>query len=445
MRTMLLGFGAAFMLHTSLGVAQNLLTTLPDWNDESIAYQSNSRNLNVSPGWFEHIEGGNYSEERLGWFGDACCFSNTEMHEDTEGDDLWTAYHMWKRLDGIKPTTAWRARVESLKNYYINDYPALLAGSGRETDNNYDHVYGWGLCDWYKTEGAKEPDGGAKAISAINNIVFAMEQWSNSFQGGIEPGASILGNSNGSRRWARQLRIAVCAAEVSPTQSNINWRNRVIDIVMQTPDFNDVQKMYFYSSAETARKGFNAAAGERVINTFHMGIWMEAMWQAWRELNSEGDPRASAVKQRLIDMATYYRDKAPEPDDRIPLLTGLNIDTGQVINTSSTGYGNTSVYSISPINGLVFGYKLTGNQSYLDAAWALWLRFQESESGQQNTIVHFADSQLSSANGFRLLRHNKGELQYIYALFENGGNPSLIGTGPIDSIAPSAPTELRVN
>jgi hypothetical protein len=127
------------------------------------------------------------------------------------------------------------------------------------------------------------------------------------------------------------------------------------------------------------------------------------------------------------------------PDGRIPLLTGININTGLNIDTSNTGFGNTDVYTIAPVNGLVFAYKFTGEQSYLDAAWNLWIRFHKSESGEERTIGHYVDSQLSSANGFRLLRHNKGELQYVYALFENGGNPTLVGS----STTPPAPADLR--
>jgi hypothetical protein len=437
MRNVLLGLAIALAFQVSDATAQDLLTTLPDWSDEDAAYRDSARGLDVSPGLFEHIEGGNYSSDQLGFFGEACCFTNKELHEDTEGDDLWTAYHMWKRLEGVKPNGTWHTRMETLKNFYVNDYLSVLTGPGRETDNNYDHVYGWGLCDWYKTEGSKEPDGGAAALAAIDGIIAAMVNWNASYQGGIEPGDSILNNSNGTRRWARQLRLAVCAAEVSPTAFNKAWRDKVVDIVMNSPDFDDNYKMYFYDEGQTTKKGYDYAGGERVTNTFHMGLWMDAMWQAWRVLSAEGDPRASPIQERLTGMASYFRDYGPTADGRVPLLTGVNINTGTRIDTASSGFGNTDVYTISPVNGLVFAYKFTGDQRYLDAAWSLWLRFQESESGKAGTIGHYADSQLSSANGYRLLRHNKGELQYVYALFENGGKPTTVSGAQAAPMAPS--------
>jgi hypothetical protein len=441
MKSTLYSAVVAMVLYAIPAMAQDLLTTLPDWNDEDAAYRDPMRGLTVSPGLFEHIEGGNYSSTQLGYFEEGCCFTNTDLHQDTEGDDLWTAYHMWKRLEGIKPSSTWRNRMNTLKKFYVNDYLSVLTGPGRETDNNYDHVYGWGLCDWYKTEGSKEPDGGAAALAAIDGIIAAMVDWNASYQGGIEPGDSILNNSNGTRRWARQLRLAVCAAEVSPTAFNKAWRDKVIDIVLNSPDFDDNYKMYFYDEGQTTKKGYDYAGGERVTNTFHMGLWMDSMWQAWRTLSAGGDARAATIRERLVGMASFFKNYGPTTDGRIPLLAGINVNTGTRLDTSGSGFGNTDVYTISPVNGLVFAYKFTGDQRYLDAAWSLWLRFQESESGKVATISHYADSQLSSANGYRLLRHNKGELQYVYALFENGGEPTIVSS---DIKPPAAPANLQI-
>jgi hypothetical protein len=90
------------------------------------------------------------------------------------------------------------------------------------------------------------------------------------------------------------------------------------------------------------------------------------------------------------------------------------------------------------VNGLVFAYKFTGNQTYLDAAWALWLRTQQTRWGA-GRIGHFADTLLASATGFQFLAQNMGELQYVYALYENGGRPTLVsGSQP----RPNPPTAL---
>ena len=55
------------------------------------------------------------------------------------------------------------------------------------------------------------------------------------------------------------------------------------------------------------------------------------------------------------------------------------------------------------------------------------MNWQAARSGKTGTLEHFVDSQISSATGFRFLSNNKGELQYVYALFENGGVPARAG------------------
>jgi hypothetical protein len=186
---------------------------------------------------------------------------------------------------------------------------------------------------------------------------------------------------------------------------------------------------------------FDYAAGDRVVNTFHMGIMMNALWRTWKALAQAGDSRAPAVRQRLVDMATYYRDYGPDPDGRIPLYTGWNVNTGERIDTSMTGYGTPSgVYTIPVVNGLVFGYKLTGTQSYLDAAWDAYIKWHSLWSGSPNTIGHYTDSRIGTSG--RLLSNNKGELQYVYALFENNGHPTVVSD---NIVAPAPPTSLRAD
>jgi hypothetical protein len=412
-----------------------LLTTLPTWNDEDAAYRNPARGLTVNAGFNQHIEGGRYSQSALAAFGGLSSLSNTSIHEDSEADDLWSAYHMWKRLEGIKPNSVWRDRMNNLKDFYVNDYIRVITGPGRETDQDYDHLFAWGLCDWYKTEGNREPDGGVAAKAAIDGIIAAMIAWNATF-GDNQPGDPILEETNGSRRWARQLRTAVCAAEVSPTTANVAWRDKLIDMVLQAPEWNSRYGMYFYGRYATANTwGFDYAGGERIANTFHMGIWLDAMWHSWRVLSAAGDGRAATIQQRLIGMATYYRDYGRGSDGRVPLLTGVNLNTGQRIQYAS--YGVADTYTMSPVNGLVFAYKFTGDRSYLDAAWALWLRTQQTRWGS-NTIGHYADSLLDSSYGYIFLDQNKGELQYVYALFENGGDPVVI------SARPEPPTGLTV-
>ena len=54
----------------------------------------------------------------------------------------------------------------------------------------------------------------------------------------------------------------------------------------------------------------------------------------------------------------------------------------------------------------------------------------------EGVVGHYVDSVLSPDR--HVLGNNKGELQYVYALFENGGNPTLVS-----GVAPKPPSNLR--
>ena len=122
----------------------DLLETIPGWNDEAAAYVA--RELDTSSAGL-HISDGRYSSDRLGTFKNVSTISDT--HGDTEGDALWTAYQMYKRLDGIHENAAsdWYTRAQNLANFFKNSY---IGGSAWSKDGsfNFDHIYGWGLCEW---------------------------------------------------------------------------------------------------------------------------------------------------------------------------------------------------------------------------------------------------------------------------------------------------------
>lgn len=88
--------------------------------------------------------------------------------------------------------------------------------------------------------------------------------------------------------------------------------------------------------------------------------------------------------------------------------------------------------AIPPVNGLVVAYKFTGDRFYLELAWTRYTNWQAARSGTTGQLENIVDSQIASATGFRFLSNNKGELQYVYALFENGGEPLTIATETIE-------------
>ena len=430
-RLSLSGFGLLFVSLAAAGLACIGTTKvfaatvpMPDWNDEAMAYEVRGIDSRAA---HSHIADGRYAKKPLQKFAGLAEIANT--HTQTEGDDLWTAYAMYRRLQDTHPgaARAWYQRARSLAEFFKTSY---VGGNAWKKDAayNHDHLYGWGLCDWASGESD------STAIEAIDRIASEMIAW-NAKDFVVNPGDPAFRLGGGGRRWARQLRFAVCAAEVSAAPANRIWRDKVIDIMLQSPDWDADNKMYWLGAGPTDNSSrLDEGAferGDRIAITFHMGIWMDALWHAWLALDAEGDARAADLRQRLIDMATFYRDIPLDDNGLLRLNLGYNVVTKAPIIAGGTGAPR-GVYTIPPVNGLVAAYKFTGDRSYLERAWTLYMNWQAARSGTTGQLEHFVDSQIASATGFRFLSNNKGDLQYVYALVENGGEPLLIATEGVE-------------
>ena len=418
----------ALLFVGSVSNADSLFFTLPDWNDEMAAYAA--QGLATGNANLDIVDQGATLTSFTG-------ISNiTNTHNDTEGDFLWTAYHQEKRLAGIRSGAAqiWEARRDNLIAFFINDYVSGQAWNFDRNSHNHDHLYGWGLADYFADSGD------AAAATVLNDIVADVS----SFFAGTTPGQIAVGSSDGSsgRRWARQLRFAARVAEVLPTAANRTWRDKVVDIVLQDPQWDSTYNAYWRRNVVDSPLDY--AAGDRQQNTFHMGVMMDALFVAWRSLDAEGDStRADMCRQRLVDLATFYRDVPLDGNGFLKLAMGYNINSGSFVSAAGTGSPN-GVYTIPPINGLVMAYKFTGDQTYLDRAWTLFRNWQASPglspSVPANNVQHFVDSKADSSTGFRFTENNKGELQYVYALFENGGSPVVLS----QVVRPQPPISLVV-
>jgi hypothetical protein len=94
-----------------------------------------------------------------------------------------------------------------------------------------------------------------------------------------------------------------------------------------------------------------------------------------------------------------------------------------------------ATYDISVVNTLVWGYKLTGDSNLLKRAHAHFrqgTRWSEGEPGasgrrplvREDDVYAFVDTRKNPEQ--RYFTHNKGQLQYCYQLFENGGAPARV-------------------
>jgi hypothetical protein len=108
------------------------------------------------------------------------------------------------------------------------------------------------------------------------------------------------------------------------------------------------------------------------------------------------------------------------------------------------------VYTTDLVNILVRGYKYTGDTKLYNRAKYFFNRGTKGIYGSttqrqagDNVVGHFIDTTFDSSTNNFYLAYNKGELQYTYLVFENGGSPTIeAGTPPLSP--PSAPSGLTL-
>ena len=384
--------------------------------------------------------------------------TNPDIHGDTESDDVWNYLQAYNRRtagrDGyLQRATAWR-------NYYVNGFE----GSPEQANDEsflYDHFYGWGL-QQYATQFS---DLGA-ATEALKICTTLHDWWAAGGRsgGGNWPVAGSFDIAHyGHRGPARNLRTAVVVADATSDPKAIELRDRLIDLWLQSPDWDNVNGMYWASN--DAMVSYNVAPplvyanGDRAVSSFHIGLVAEAFFAAWLSPNVT-PTRKTALKAKIIAMATWMLHNGLDPTYR------YCSDTLGIKNGGAGGaWWNYSLvppvtdwdgsYTVSIVNLLVMAYKFTGDRNFLDATPAnnlypakycfnrgtknyfgsTTLREGPGGStltgvvgggaGNENVAYHFVDTRFDTSTGNVYLYNNKGELQYTYLIFENGGVPTV--------------------
>jgi hypothetical protein len=369
-----------------------------------------------------------------------------DIHGDTEGDDLWSYLMMYNRSGN----TVYLNRAIGWARYFKDDYNQCVGSSNRTLCYDYStygilcHIYGWGLVDYYYYTGNSAYLVAAKAIA---DRVY--NYWSN-YQGSgnwAPVGTSMA--KYGARANARHLLLAIRVAAATGLSKYITLRDYLINMWINSGDW-DSRGMYCDSEEETdGILGSGAwAAGARIQNAFNIGILAEALNRAYLVSGN------ATLKSRLIAMAGWANTYGMQ---NTYFLTGSSFG---VVNgskwhrglDSSPPWGCDGNYSTALVNLFVMAYKFTGNTTYLTQAKYY---FNRGTKGPQDvsgdsacrqrpagdTVVeHFVDTRFDSSSGYEYLDHNKGELQYTYLLFENGGLPLVE-----DNITrPSPPTGVKI-
>lgn len=363
--------------------------------------------------------------------------ANPDMHGDTEGDDLWSYTMMYRRTS----QGGYRRRMEQWARYFKDDYFQCIPSGGPtycyDRDNWIsDHTYGWGLIAYY------ELTGDASYRAAAENIAGDLERrYANA-----TPGNRAMGYW-GLRSGSRHLLLATRVAEANPIQRWTALRDKLINLWLQSTDW-DSRGMYFHGPEGTNEQmgAGSYAAGARVVSSFQIGILAEALYQAYRTTGKID------LKNRLVAIANFVYQYGL---DQTYQYTGswFGIKNNAAWHNYSSGGTATfwdPVYTTSLVNTLVIGYKLTGERRFYDQAKLFFNRGTKGVYGSptqraaaDNQVHHFVDTRFGDGFspdpiGNPYLAYNKGELQYTYMIFENGGAPST------DATPPAAPKNLTV-
>jgi hypothetical protein len=369
-----------------------------------------------------------------------------DVHYDTEADDLWTYLMMYERTGN----EVYYDRAGAWARYFKDDY--TQCDGGDYTDYCFDrdaygldHAYGWGLLAWHNSEAD------AAALAAVERVAADLEaQW----QPGSNYGCYDLGGClwHGLRAVSRHLFILIRLVEVTGSPRWTALRDKILDKLIDSTQWNEEYGMYFSDSAPdnpSVSGPGSYAAGLRCQSSFQIGLLAEALDYAYRAT------QRPVLRERLVAMARWVASYALDPTYQYASSwIGMNIVTDTAWQSyNKTGNETVTVwdpsYTTSLVNTLVYGYKYTGDAQLLARAKFFFNRGMKADfdywdpnerSAADDAVHHFVDTEFDSSSGRFFLAHNKGELQYTYRIFENGGLPAVLVDGP----PPAAPTNLQV-
>lgn len=305
-----------------------------------------------------------------------------DVHGDFEADDIWQNLAMYKRTGNI----TYRQMAEKWATYYNNYYETdLVSGGAPDSAYGYDHLFGFGLIDWYEESG--DAASLATAIRLGEISVASYPTWK-----GRHP-----------RLDARALLLAIRLWEKT---LDTRWRTHM-DAVRDTVMDNAI-----LATRGTMR--WDAALGIYLVwdgITGHNEVMADILqigWLAWAltryyEVTGSTD---TAVKDRLVAMAQFTKQYALGPTGQsgstISFLSGspeYQVDDGsQVFHAYTTFWSDI----------LTRGYLLTGDVSFRDRAKLHW---QNGTDVANNRVGRFVnDEWLSNTSFYRF----NGELTYTH-------------------------------
>ncbi len=346
------------------------------------------------------------------------------VHGDTEGDDLWSYVMMYQRSGN----PVYLNRAKAWARYFKEDYRNCVGGQYEnfcfdKDAYGADHLYGWGLVAWYRYTCVTTDGCDIAALEEAKRLGEFAESLYASTAGNCLPKNGCL--NYGTRGVARHLILASYLAEATEDARYISLRDKIANIIMKAPEWDSGYGTYFVGEEQTSyvlKDDSLYGAGVRIQSAFQVGLLSEALYQVYRATG-----RAD-IRDRLIAIARYVDAYGLDPGCQ--LTSGwFGIKDGKTFHSNSDG--NTtgctatswdSSYSISLVNTLTMGYKLSGDRRLYDRAKYFFNRGTKGVYGNPNTrtagdneVHHFVDTLFAHDYW---LAFNKGELQYTYLLFD---------------------------
>lgn len=368
---------------------------------------------------------------------------NLDIHGDSESDDLWQHLIMYMRTG----QRSYWDRARAWARYMTDEYAYRTDGFDYAWDGNFesgedrvsrprisipltgadssylgsilnpgaagridvryddfgaDHMWGWGLIDYFYLTGDRAALDAVADIGEISERVF-----------GYRSPGFIMGGSR-MRQGARHLLLTTRLYEAT---GDPRWNAHMLhmaELWLQSPDWDD-RGIYEVNQ----------------VIPFHIGYLHKAFWLYWR---ATGDQRA---RDRMIAISRWA---AAYGLHEVALLSGKTIKMDDPNGLGPEGIWHSyhdeatdfcdPVYTVSWIDTLVRGYRLTNDTTLLERAKLHWDRGSKAEQRTCNRVVgdnvvgRFQNNKFLFSGIRQYYDHNRGDLSYTHLLFAEFGVPS---------------------
>lgn len=406
------------------------LPPMPTLDDEKATYQKWGWT------WSPTVEPGALSEPLVGY-----SVTDPDIHGDTEGDDLWTYLMMYQRTGN----TVYLNRANAWARYFKEDYRTCVGASGSDfcydrDSFGADHFYGAGLLALWEINSDTSARDEAVRLGELLESLYAPTS-----PFGCLPTSACI--HYGLRQVGRHLLFANRLAETTGDPRWGTLRDQILTLVLQSSEWDESRGMYFLGDWMTDQiiAPGAYAAGARIQSPFMLGVFAEGFYDAYRVT------RRADLRNRLVAMARFVDQYGLDPTYQ---YTGseFGVVGGGVWHNYAQSVPVTfwdPVYTTALVNLLVYGYKLTGEERFLDRARHFFNRGTKGiygepvlRNGTETSVHHFVDTVFDTSTSNFYLAYNKGELFYTHALFENGGSPA-VESGAGGATPPASPRGFR--